>query len=131
MGLGMGRPGQYLYRRGATWWLRIQGSPEVRKSLGTTNRAEAEIAAIPYILEHKRRLQFARGAFEALPHHVFDVAPAVRKEVFLADADAPVGVAAPLRAPANDDAKLLETWIVHRNIKPREQQQSRATFEHF
>ncbi|MET3409507.1 hypothetical protein [Methylobacterium sp. 1030] len=53
----------YLYRRGATWWLRLQppGEPVYCRSLGTTDRLQAEVLAGPAIQAHKRKRLEAAG----------------------------------------------------------------------
>lgn len=62
----------YLYKRPPSdiWWLRLQftgeaskisGKKDFRISLKTTDRQQAEIAAAPYILQHKYVLASAKG----------------------------------------------------------------------
>jgi integrase len=67
----------YLYRRPGSqnWWLRLQspgraGSPGKDRgmSLRTPNRAEAEIAALPIIADHKAALLEARPRVEMMWH---------------------------------------------------------------
>ena len=57
----MTRKIDYLFlRRGSrNWQLKLQ-SPRIEKSLGTPDRAQAEILALPYIEQHKVRLFEAR-----------------------------------------------------------------------
>ncbi|CAX25029.1 putative integrase [Methylorubrum extorquens DM4] len=57
----------YLYKKrdSTNWWIKLQypastGRPMVRKSLGTADRIEAEIIALPMIQQHKRDLYFLR-----------------------------------------------------------------------
>ena len=58
----------YLFKRSETgpWWIKLQPPKRmtngklVEKSLGTTDRAHAELLALPYIDEHKRLLLAAR-----------------------------------------------------------------------
>lgn len=59
----VGRRGDYLFRKPGSdvWYVRLQfpaalKRPPKKKSLGTTNRAEAEIKAAPLITEHKKLL---------------------------------------------------------------------------
>jgi len=65
----MPRPGSYLYRQKGSlnWYLRLQyppylaqreGRKKIERSLGTSDRLEAEIRAAEAILEHKRKLFF-------------------------------------------------------------------------
>ena len=57
----MTRKIDYLFlRKGSrNWQLKLQ-SPRIEKSLGTPDRAQAEILALPYIEQHKVRLLEAR-----------------------------------------------------------------------
>lgn len=57
----------YLYRKrdSINWWIKLQYPasmcrPMVRKSLGTPDRTEAEIMALPMIQQHKRELYLVR-----------------------------------------------------------------------
>src|SRR3954454_20177837 len=54
------RQRDYIYRRAGTqnWWLRLQfpGEPPRAFSLKTSDRAQAELRALPYIHAHKKRL---------------------------------------------------------------------------
>lgn len=54
----------YLFRRGDVWQVKLQ-SPDGRKeiSLRTTDRAQAEIIALPLIAEHKAKLAARKPAF--------------------------------------------------------------------
>lgn len=58
----------YLYQRPGSlnWWIRFQGpSGAKRQSLGTSDRRQAEILALPLIAEHKAALLAARPRLEA------------------------------------------------------------------
>jgi hypothetical protein len=68
----MPRRGDYLYQRkgSANWWLRLQIPPElqemlgakkIEKSVGTSDRAQAEIKAANDIVLHKMRLVWLRA----------------------------------------------------------------------
>ena len=53
----------YLYKRAgsANWWIKLQypvelGLRKVQKSLGTPDRREAEVLALPMIAEHRSKL---------------------------------------------------------------------------
>jgi integrase len=57
------RHGSYLFRRSGSvhWWIRLRsGGKRVEKSLGTSDRLQAELAAAEVIGEHKARLLAAR-----------------------------------------------------------------------
>ncbi|MGC2813681.1 MAG: hypothetical protein WA303_25365, partial [Bradyrhizobium sp.] len=60
----MTRKIDYLFLRGGSrnWQIKLQypGGERVEKSLGTPDRAQAEILALPYIQDHKMRLLEAR-----------------------------------------------------------------------
>lgn len=71
----VGRKGDYLYRKPGSqmWRIKLQyspsmGRPNVRRSLGTPNREEAEIIALPLIQQHKRDLYRARNAISRRLH---------------------------------------------------------------
>ena len=61
------------------WWIKLRsGGQRVEKSLGTQDRREAELLALPLIAEHKARLIAARPRFEPQwvhwlkPGHIHD-----------------------------------------------------------
>jgi integrase len=62
----------YLYLRSGSrnWYLKLQ-SPDgrIEKSLGTPDRARAEILALPYIQEHKTKLLEARPGINVMWRH--------------------------------------------------------------
>ena len=64
----------YLYLRSGSrnWYLKLQ-SPDgrIEKSLGTPDRARAEILALPYIQEHKTKLLEARPGINVMWRHRF------------------------------------------------------------
>jgi hypothetical protein len=66
----MTRKIDYLFLREGSrnWQLKLQypGGERVEKSLGTPDRAQAEILALPYIQDHKIRLLEARPVFRSL-----------------------------------------------------------------
>jgi integrase len=68
----MSRKIDYLFlRKGSrNWQLKLQ-SPRIEKSLGTSDRAQAEILALPYIQEHKVRLLEARPGIQVSWRHRF------------------------------------------------------------
>ena len=64
----------YLYQRPGSrnWWLRLQfAGSDTGQSLGTTDRAEAEILALPIIAEHKAKLLAARPRIELAWRHEY------------------------------------------------------------
>ena len=63
----MTRKIDYLFlRKGSrNWQLKLQ-SPRIEKSLGTPDRAQAEILALPYIEQHKVRLFEARPDYKTV-----------------------------------------------------------------
>jgi hypothetical protein len=63
----------YLYQRGSIWWLRLQrDGRDIGKSLGTADRKQAEIIALPLIAQHKAALLAARLHFENMWQHRFE-----------------------------------------------------------
>lgn len=52
------RKGGYLFQRSgsAHWWIKLQAPSNIKRSLGTPDRLEAEILAMPLIAQHKARL---------------------------------------------------------------------------
>ena len=66
--MGSKRKRDYLFLRpGSQYWrVRFQaGGRSIEKSLGTTDRAQAEVLALPMIAEHKARLLAARPRLES------------------------------------------------------------------
>src|SRR5579864_7060059 len=47
---------QYLFQRGATWYVKTQGAKRIEKSLHTSDRAHALVLAAPFIQAHQREL---------------------------------------------------------------------------
>jgi integrase len=47
---------QYLFQRGATWYVKTQGARRIEKSLHTSDRAQALVLAAPFIQAHQREL---------------------------------------------------------------------------
>jgi hypothetical protein len=68
----MTRKIDYLFlRKGSrNWQLKLQ-SPRIEKSLGTPDRAQAEILALPYIQDHRVRLFEARPGIQVTWQHRF------------------------------------------------------------
>src|SRR4051812_19429736 len=68
----------YLYQRpgSSNWYLKLQkpNGEVLRKSLGTANKLEAEIAAAPMIPDHKRSLLLAKlpGPDDALTNAIWE-----------------------------------------------------------
>ena len=62
----------YLRSGSRNWYLKLQ-SPDgrIEKSLGTPDRARAEILALPYIQEHKTKLLEARPGINVMWRHRF------------------------------------------------------------
>jgi integrase len=69
----MTRKIDYLFLRNGSrnWYVRLQGPERTEKSLGTSDRAQAEILALPYIQEHKMRLLEARPGIQVSWRHRF------------------------------------------------------------
>src|SRR5260370_3441933 len=65
----------YLFLRDGArnWQIKVQsaGGERVEKSLGTSDRAQAEILALPYIQQHKVRLLEARPGVQVAWRHRF------------------------------------------------------------
>ena len=71
----MTRKTDYLFLRDGSrnWQIKLQypGGERLEKSLGTSDRAQAEILALPYIQEHKMRLLEARPGIQVTWQHRF------------------------------------------------------------
>src|SRR5438046_711631 len=71
----MTRKTDYLFLRDGSrnWQIKLQypGRERLEKSLGTSDRAQAEILALPYIQEHKMRLLEARPGIQVTWQHRF------------------------------------------------------------
>src|SRR5260370_35250649 len=71
----MTRKIDYLFLRNGSrnWHVRLQspGGERVEKSLGTSDRAQAEILALPFIQAHKVRLLEARPGVQVSWRHRF------------------------------------------------------------
>ncbi|TMJ81933.1 MAG: hypothetical protein E6G79_14435, partial [Alphaproteobacteria bacterium] len=71
----MTRKTDYLFLRDGSrnWQIKLQypGGERLEKSLGTSDRAQAEILALPYIQEHKLRLLEARPGIQVTWRHRF------------------------------------------------------------
>jgi integrase len=67
------RKRDYLFRRPGSqnWWIKLQAPSNVEKSLGTSDRAHAEILALPMIAEHKAKLLEAQPRFHLAWQHRF------------------------------------------------------------
>src|SRR6266404_5325680 len=63
----------YLFRRPGSqnWWIKLQAPSNIEKSLGTPDRAQADVMALPMIGEHKRRLLEARPGIQVAWRHRF------------------------------------------------------------
>jgi integrase len=62
----------YIFQRAGSsnWWIKLRsGGQRIERSLGTTDRREAEIMALPLIAEHKARLLAARPRLERTWQH--------------------------------------------------------------
>jgi integrase len=67
------RHGTYLFQRGSTWYVKLRSpTGRVEKSLGTSDRREAEVAAGPLITAHKVALLAARPRFEVGLWHEYE-----------------------------------------------------------
>jgi integrase len=61
------RHGSYLFQRDGShkWWIKLRaGDKRVERSLGTSDKTEAELLALPMIAEHKTTLLAARPRIE-------------------------------------------------------------------
>ena len=71
----MTRKTDYLFLRDGSrnWQLKLQypDGERIEKSLGTSDRAQAEILALPYIQQHKVRLLEARPGVQVAWQHRF------------------------------------------------------------
>ena len=73
--VGSKRKRDYLFLRpGSQYWrVRLQtDGRSVEKSLGTSDRAQAEVLALPYIAEHKTKLLAARPRIEPIWRHQYE-----------------------------------------------------------
>ena len=70
------KPVSYLYKRkdSAKWWVKLQPltGPRIEKSLGTSDRALAEMRALPMINDHKAQLLAARSRLEQSWVHEYE-----------------------------------------------------------
>jgi integrase len=61
------RHGSYLFQRGSIWWIRLRNpAGRTEKSLGTADKKEAELAALPLIAAHKAALLAAKPRVETV-----------------------------------------------------------------
>jgi integrase len=65
---------RYLFQRpdSQNWWIKLQAPSNITKSLGTNDRRQAEILALPLIQAHKEALLAARPRFESAWIHAFE-----------------------------------------------------------
>jgi integrase len=66
--------GSYLFQRDGSdkWWIKVRSAGKrTERSLGTSNRREAEILALPLIAEHKANLLAARPRIEPTWQHEY------------------------------------------------------------
>jgi hypothetical protein len=71
----MTRKTDYLFQRpgSSNWWIKLQSpGKRVEKSLGTRDKKEAEIMALPLIARHEAALLAARPRMETVWHTDFD-----------------------------------------------------------
>jgi len=54
---------RYIFKRGDTYYVKTQGAKRVERSLHTSDRAQAELLALPYIQSHKNEQAQARLQF--------------------------------------------------------------------
>ncbi len=108
------RHGSYLFQRDGSdkWWIKVRSAGKrTEKSLGTTDRREAEIFALPLIAEHKQNLLAARPRIEPTWQHEYapgreHVGPdggrifASERELFFLDAQGVMTRKAPNGGPA-------------------------------
>lgn len=69
----MTRKTDYLFqpRDSRNWHIRLQGTPRIERSLGTSDRVQAEILALPLIALHKAKVLARRPRFETSWWHEF------------------------------------------------------------
>ena len=66
---------QYIFQRPSSnnWWIKLRSpSGRIERSLGTSDRREAEIAALPFIRNHKAALLAARPRVETTWERQFE-----------------------------------------------------------
>jgi hypothetical protein len=66
--------GGYLFQRDGSdkWWIKVRSAGKrIEKSLGTSDRREAEILAFPLIAAHKQNLLAARPRIESTWEHEY------------------------------------------------------------
>src|ERR1700733_13807993 len=71
----MTRKTDYLFQRAGSsnWWIKLQSpGKRVEKSLGTRDKKEAEIIALPMIAHHKAALLAAKPRLEAVWRYEFE-----------------------------------------------------------
>jgi len=131
----MARKIDYLFlRKGSrNWYVRLQGPERVEMSLGTPDRAQAEILALPYIQDHKVRLFEARPGIQVTWLHRFApgqehitpdgerVVADVRELIFLNDNGAIVR-----KEPNGEFGSALPTFREQKAIVRREEQRQRT-----
>jgi integrase len=68
------RKGGYLFQRPGSpyWWIKLQEPSNIKRSLGTADRREAEVLALPIIAEHKARLLARRPRLVTTWRHKLD-----------------------------------------------------------
>lgn len=136
----VGRKGEYLFRKPGSdvWRIRLQypsdtGKPPIRRSLGTTDRAVAEIMAMPLIQAHKVNilrerqrvsletilrdfpmLQMVRGgAVEPLPVVAGDAVKPITVKAPIIVPPSPVPVKAPVvKPPAPPKSDMVPRIVV-------------------
>jgi integrase len=64
----------YLFQRPGSqnWWIKLQAPSNIERSLGTPDRAQAYILALPMIAEHKAKLLEAQPRFHLVWRHRYE-----------------------------------------------------------
>jgi len=55
----------YLFQRGSTWYVKTQGAKRIERSLHTSDKAQANVLAAPFIAAHMREIAARRPRVEA------------------------------------------------------------------
>ncbi len=68
------RERDYLFQRAGSrnWHIRLQGDPRIERSLGTSDRRQAEIIALPLIAQHRARVLARQPRFVTGWWHEFE-----------------------------------------------------------
>jgi integrase len=147
-GMARARHGSFLFKRDESdnWWIKLRSAGKrVEKSLGTTDRAVAELLALPMIADHKARLLAARPTVGVTWQHEYEPGRehpgpdggriiATERELMYLDKTGRITIRGPnggvgglsfaVPAPGarpslpvkNSDDAIFETYLQHKNI---------------